>query len=253
MKLLCEYLGGSHLYGTNTPDSDVDVRGVFMNTLPSRIVGLDRFDHQISVVKKTKEDDGHDLNLKEVRHYFELCAKSNSEALESLWAPYEAFNKTSSEWMLIREQRDCLFDSKRLFSVLRGYAQGEFALVSGARPGKIGDKRNKSLQAFGYSPRNMVHCLRLLQTGIVFYRYGVYVVRWTNADWAPEVKEMRDLMMDIKLNPHKFNGEIARKLYEAKDAEMAKTYESSTIDTRTFQPEVANELLRKFYLPYLTP
>jgi predicted nucleotidyltransferase len=55
MKLLCEYLGGSHLYGTNTPDSDIDTRGVFMNTDPSKILGLDRFDHEFR--SKTSETD----------------------------------------------------------------------------------------------------------------------------------------------------------------------------------------------------
>lgn len=263
MKQLCEYLGGSHLYGTNTPDSDVDVRGVFMNTEPSFILGLDRFDHQISVQKAKDGVEGHDLNLKEVRHYFELCSKSNTEALESLFAPDEAFRQVSPEWERIRSFRGALFDSDRLFDVLRGYAQGEFRLVSGERPGKIGEKRAKGLQMFGYSPRNMVHCLRLLQTGILFYRYGMYIVRWTNVRptnvrWTNlsfpenEVKEMRDLMMDIKLNPHNYNKESAKKLYEAKDKEMAETFEKSKRPRHAFSRDVANKLLCEFYLPYLT-
>jgi hypothetical protein len=251
MKQLCEYLGGSHLYGTNTPDSDVDVRGVFMNTEPSFILGLDRFDHQISVQKAKDGVEGHDLNLKEVRHYFELCSKSNTEALESLFAPDEAFRQVSPEWARIRSFRGALFDSDRLFDVLRGYAQGEYRLVSGERPGKIGEKRAKGLQMFGYSPRNLVHCLRLLQTGILFYRYGTYVVRWTNADWSPEVKEMRDLMMDIKLNPHNYNKDSAKKLYEAKDEELQVTFAGSKRPRHAFCRDVANDLLREFYLPYL--
>ena len=40
MKMLVKTLGGSTAYGLNTPESDLDYRGVFVNTDPSKILGL---------------------------------------------------------------------------------------------------------------------------------------------------------------------------------------------------------------------
>ena len=46
-------LGGSTAFGLNTPESDVDYRGVFVNTEPSKILGLEKLDH----IQKQETDD----------------------------------------------------------------------------------------------------------------------------------------------------------------------------------------------------
>lgn len=66
LKLMCSYLGGSALYSLETPTSDVDKRGVFINTEPSFILGLNRFDSQ---VKNTTEEDSCYF---EIRHFMSL-------------------------------------------------------------------------------------------------------------------------------------------------------------------------------------
>ena len=53
-KTLCRYLGGSHLYHLDTPQSDRDERGVFMVTEPSYILGTMRHDEKR---RQTKAED----------------------------------------------------------------------------------------------------------------------------------------------------------------------------------------------------
>ena len=51
--MLVKMLGGSTAFGLNTPESDVDYRGVFVNTEPSKILGLEKLDH----IQKQETDD----------------------------------------------------------------------------------------------------------------------------------------------------------------------------------------------------
>jgi predicted nucleotidyltransferase len=37
MKVICKVTGGSRMYGLQTPESDTDIRGVFLNTDPAII------------------------------------------------------------------------------------------------------------------------------------------------------------------------------------------------------------------------
>ena len=46
MKILCNYLGGSISYGLNTPTSDKDERYLFLHSDISKIIGLERQDHE---------------------------------------------------------------------------------------------------------------------------------------------------------------------------------------------------------------
>ena len=45
-KIILLAYGGSHAYGLNTPTSDIDVRGIAMNT-ESEMLGLDNFEQYI--------------------------------------------------------------------------------------------------------------------------------------------------------------------------------------------------------------
>jgi len=40
INFLVKYIGGSKLYGLDTPESDIDYRGVFIHTNPSKIYGM---------------------------------------------------------------------------------------------------------------------------------------------------------------------------------------------------------------------
>ena len=194
---LCKYLGGSHLYGMNTPASDIDKRGVFMNLDPLYVYGFKRLDNE---VKQTAEED---VVMHELTEFLRLAAKSNTQTLECLFAPLDAFNTLDPEfkqWVL--DERFRFLHTDQLYKSLRGYLQNEMRLALGERTGELGSKRKNALELHGFSPKNFTHLLRLAECGTQFFKNGVYPVRLI--DFNPA---MHELCMRIKTTPEQFTAE----------------------------------------------
>lgn len=87
-RLLFEYVRGSHLYGLNNADSDVDTGGVFLcgtrELLTAVPVPLTR---DGSSYQAQVSDERHDNNWFEIGEYIRLAIKSNPNVLESLFVP----------------------------------------------------------------------------------------------------------------------------------------------------------------------
>lgn len=73
--LIFEYIGGSHLYGTNIASSDVDKRGIFIAPLEMILNGT--APEQIS-------DETNDITYYELRRYLSLLSSNNPNVIESL-------------------------------------------------------------------------------------------------------------------------------------------------------------------------
>ena len=192
MKILCKSLGGSHAYGLNTPESDIDYRGVFVNTEINKVIGLDRFEHQD--IKREEEDSFYF----EVRHFLCSLRKTNTMVIELLFT--DNFISTSDEWELIKANRFGLLDSNKFYKSLKGYIFGERRLVNGERSGKLGGKRKAALDEYGYSPKNAVQCLRLAWAGAHFFRecvFPVYIPMF-NSDIAEQLKRIKIRPDNIK-------------------------------------------------------
>jgi hypothetical protein len=151
------YTSGSHQYGTNRPDSDIDMRGVFIaplrcafdifqtsfvgagtlrQTLTAAISAIegadmssaknlvqnalmtDRGDLSLSV--ETVCDPKADSELQELRKFFKLAADCNPNIIEFLYVD-DLIDICTDEWELIRRHRD-LFLSKRARWTFAGYA-----------------------------------------------------------------------------------------------------------------------------------
>lgn len=84
---VCKF--GSHLYGTDTPESDTDYKGIFMPT--SEMVCLNkipkslRLDSNNTNEKNSKDD--VDLELYSLHYFIELALKGETAALDMLHAP----------------------------------------------------------------------------------------------------------------------------------------------------------------------
>lgn len=113
--LAYEYVRGSQLYGTNTPESDMDFGGVYIAD-NEVLMGLpEYYEPQIS-------DEKHDTTYYELGRWVELLMKANPNALESLFAPEDKIvGEIHPAVQLIRDNRD-LFVTKECFSSLTGYA-----------------------------------------------------------------------------------------------------------------------------------
>ena len=236
---LCKYLGGSHLYGLNTESSDVDIRGVILNTDPSFIIGLNRFDEERNM------KNGNDIVYREFSNFIRLLHRGNTEAFETLFAPESSFSELSKEFKRIRIYRDELIDSEKLFNCLRGYAQGEYRLAMGERTGVLGSKRKTSLDKYGFSPKNCTNLLRLLYTGIHFFEHDKYVVNCREFG-----DDVFNKLFKIKTKPETYSKEQMWEDYKTYDAALVNAYDNRKV-THKFNEVIANWLIVDMYFPYL--
>jgi predicted nucleotidyltransferase len=237
MQILCELVGGSHLYGLSTIESDIDKRGVFINTEPGKILGLSRKE----IIKESSEDSV----------YFELChflsglKKTNTQMVEFLFAPLESFTQLSDEFREIKENKFSLIDSDLFYKSLLGYIYNEKRLANGERVGNLGSKRKDMVEKFGFSPKNFSHLFRLSFCGITFFKKGYYPVSLISED-----KAFRDFVFSVKTEPEKYKKEYLNVLVDQSRAKLEVAYKNRKVNYE-FNSDLANEFCRKFYLPYL--
>ena len=114
-RLLYEYVRGSHLYGLNNEDSDVDTSGVFIAKHDDLLdMGLN-FQDQIS-------DERHDTTWYEIGKFISMLTKSNPSVLESLFIPEDKIiTKPSPALNILFENRD-EFITKQCFDPFVKYA-----------------------------------------------------------------------------------------------------------------------------------
>lgn len=234
--MLVKALGGSTAYGLNTPESDLDYRGVFINTEPSKILGLEKLDH----IQKQETDD---IVYYELRKFFELLRNGNTGAIEILFS--EDFLQTSDAFEEIRSNKFKFVDTDKMFRCLLGYIQGERRLANGERTGQLGGKRKAQLDKYGFSPKNATQLLRLAFCGKTLFQHGYFPVNLKLADektWAH--------LFSIKTEPEKYTKEKLNEMFDASEAAVKLSYNSRKF-TYEFDLALANETLRKIYLPFL--
>jgi len=236
MKFLVKCIGGSTAYGLNTPESDIDYRGVFVNTNPAEIVGLDRFD----VVQKQETDD---IVYYEVRRFFELLKEGNTGALEILFN--ENFIEVSDEFEEVKKFRTSFIDVDRMYKCLLGYMQGERRLANGERTGQLGSKRKAQLDKYGFSPKNATQLLRLAFCGNTLFHKGYFPV-----NVKTENVEIWEKLMSVKTTPEKYTKAQLNLMFDSADESVKQSYITRSFFYQ-FDKDKANDLLRRIYLPYL--
>lgn len=107
-------VSGSHAYGTATPESDVDVRGVFL-PYQEYILG---FLHHVEQVEADEETQF------EFRKFMYLASQANPNILELLFVPEDCLIETSRTGRMLRAYRH-LFLSKKVLFTFTGYAHSQ--------------------------------------------------------------------------------------------------------------------------------
>lgn len=226
MKLLCKYLGGSTLYGLQTPTSDVDYRGVYQHEDPLLIYG---FKTETNVTKQTKDED---LVLHELSAFLQLAAKSNTQTLECLFAPEDAFEMCDEKFrklVLDPTVRNRFLNTDQLFKSLEGYLYNEMRLALGERTGLLGSKRKTQLEKYGFSPKNFSHLFRLAECGRQFFTSGLYPVRLSDFN-----QDAHDLCYNIKTAPEEWTAAELETLALSKKEEMRAAYECVRAEDKFF-------------------
>lgn len=110
--IILEAVMGSTAYGTNTPESDVDIRGVFVQPLDS-ILGLG-YTEQVS-------DETNDTTYYEIRRFLELLSTNNPNVLELLNVPDDCI-RLYDPLMDVVMRRSSIFLTKMCKWSFGGYA-----------------------------------------------------------------------------------------------------------------------------------
>lgn len=144
MKTIVKMQFGSHLYGTDTPASDMDFKGVFQAPYEDIILGKAKE----TVLSCTKADKGHgvrntaedtDLEMKELRRFLYDCRKGQTYALDMLFAPRAMILENSPEWSFINRHRERLL-SKNIEPYI-GYCRQQ-AGKYGLKGSRLGELKN---------------------------------------------------------------------------------------------------------------
>ena len=236
-KILIQARGGSHAYGLSTPTSDVDVRGVFVNTDAAHLVGLKR--DEVLVTQNESKDEV----FTEFRHALKLLHSANTQMVELLFITEWA--ELSPEWAMVMHRRAKLVESTTLFKGLRGYMQGELRLANGERTGKLGGKRKDSIDKYGFSPKNFVQLFRLAWAGSIYFHRGYFPVNVKNEDPL-----LAGLLLDIKTHPEKFVRDQLNDMAAKYEAELVHSYENRLVNT-SYDEEVATQLCLMVYGPLI--
>lgn len=111
-KIILKTKFGSHLYGTDTPSSDLDYKGIFMETLDNIVLG--KASKTIYENKVDKMENGRnsseaiDCEWIEMRKFIDDCLSGQTYALDMLFSNSFLWESSSQEWEEIVSNRDKL-------------------------------------------------------------------------------------------------------------------------------------------------
>jgi hypothetical protein len=133
MNKILEIKFGSHLYGTNTPESDLDLKGIYLPTARQIVLGkypqtIAKGRNKLECERNTKDDVDHEYFS--LDRYLELLAEGQTVALDVLFAPESSYTEnTTAEGIalmrLIRANRDKLITKN--VNAFVGYARQQAA------------------------------------------------------------------------------------------------------------------------------
>jgi hypothetical protein len=109
METIVEMRFGAHLYGTDTADSDLDLKAVYLPA--ARDILLQRVRPAINTARARPNGEKNtaadvDFEAYSLQRYMELLAEGQSVAIDMLFAPESAFTREpSSIWREIQTQR----------------------------------------------------------------------------------------------------------------------------------------------------
>lgn len=129
-KIIFECRVGSHLYGTNTPESDEDFFGVFMPGSYD-LFGLQNCPTEWTEDKKRakaeKKNGVGDVDRKyfSIKRFLSLASQGQPGQLEMLFAPDSAIISKTEEWDYLRRRYKTVFMAKSAISPFLGFAASQ--------------------------------------------------------------------------------------------------------------------------------
>lgn len=133
MQTIVEMIFGSHLYGTDTPESDTDYKSVYMPSIHDIILNKIKRNITTSSGAKDSKNSSEDVDIEvfSLHEFFRLLCEGQTVAIDMIHSPVSI--KDSWVWRQVRKDRAKFYtkDSKAFL----GYAQRQAAKygVKGSR------------------------------------------------------------------------------------------------------------------------
>jgi predicted nucleotidyltransferase len=141
MRIIVKMKFGAHLYGTTTPDSDVDFKGIFLPTKEELLLGRVPKSHNYSTGQDESRNTKYDIDIELYSfHYFiKLACDGQTVAMDMLHAPENMILQKSKIWEAIVKNKQ-KFYTKNLKSFI------DYARRQASKYGIKGSRINAALQ-----------------------------------------------------------------------------------------------------------
>lgn len=120
---LIRHLAGSHAYGTSTPESDIDIRGIFC--APEEYIRTPFY-----TVKEIDVAEEEDTKLFELTNFMKLYLDMNPNIVETMWVDEEHIEYQSEAYKHLRGFNQDLLSKKAAFT-FSGYAISQLKRIKG--------------------------------------------------------------------------------------------------------------------------
>ncbi len=141
MNIIVKMKFGAHLYGTATPESDLDYKGIFMpakeDLLLGRVAKSVNYSTSKDGLRNTKDD--IDIELYSLHYFIKLACDGQTVAMDMLHAPEKMIFQKSKTWDAILENKH-KFYTKNLKSFI------DYARRQASKYGIKGSRINSALQ-----------------------------------------------------------------------------------------------------------
>jgi hypothetical protein len=156
--IILEGVVGSKAYGLDTPDSDTDRLGIFLQPA-EHFLGLQKVEETIAF----KDDDG-DVTLHELKKWVQLALKCNPTVMELVWL--ESYTVESVTGRSLISMRELFLSKKFVRSSYLGYASGQFEKLKKRGDGSFSSTLRRQTE------KHARHMWRLLDQGSKLYLDG---------------------------------------------------------------------------------
>lgn len=173
--LVLKVKAGSHAYGTNTEDSDEDLRGVIIPP-EEYFIGLKSFEQYCP-------DDG-DICYYDIRKFFRLALQGNPNAIEIFHSPRLEVKLPFGGTILDMWNQVI---SKQIVKPHLGMAKAHLMRLD--KPGRnCGKKGRKMIERFGYNCKDASHIVRILHQCLEILKTGELTLPRPEANFILNIK-----------------------------------------------------------------
>lgn len=198
MKVLIKAIAGSHLFGTQTEQSDMDYKGIYIPDKKDIYLGKVEDTYQIKRSKEHGEKntkDDVDVEFYSLKKYIQMLNEGQTVALELLFTPDDKIIEADPSWYSLREYWKSIFLNKKTTAFV-GYCktQADKYGVKGSRMAAI----KKAIEALNNFP--IKGKLDLIWSELQDYLYGVEFVEFgeqeTKHGMIPYMKVCESMYQD---------------------------------------------------------